>query len=200
MRKDALTNHDIHQLLKQRWSPRAISAEPVDQKKILNILEAARWAPSSANQQPWRFIIGINGDETYQKIFNTLVEFNQAWAKVPILILSIGKTKLNMKDAPNESYSYDVGQAVANLTIQASSEGLFVHQMGGFDKEKAIELFNIPSAYKPLTVIAIGYYGNADLLPENLKIREYAQRERSNLEEIVFSDSFGHKADIFNHK
>ena len=198
MKKDAQTNHDIHQLIKQRWSARAFSQEPIELDKILRVLEAARWAPSSMNQQPWRFIIGLNKDETHQKLFDILVEFNQIWAKAPVLILAIGKTKMNINDEPNEAYSYDVGQAVATLALQATEEDLFVHQMGGFDKGKAMELFQIPLNYMPLTILAIGHYGDSDLLPEKIKILEYSPRIREDLEGIVFSGTFGHKADIFN--
>ena len=198
MKKDAHTNHEIHKLIKQRWSARAFSQEPIELDKILSVLEAARWAPSSMNQQPWRFIIGMNKDETHQKLFDTLVEFNQIWAKAPVLILAIGKTKMNINDEPNEAYSYDVGQAVATLALQATEEDLFVHQMGGFDKGKAMELFQIPLNYMPLTILAIGHYGDSDLLPEKIKILEYSPRVREDLEGIVFSGTFGHKADIFN--
>ena len=200
MKKDAQTNHDIHQLIKQRWSARAFSQEPIELDKILRVLEAARWAPSSMNQQPWRFIIGLNKDETHQKLFDILVEFNQIWAKAPVLILAIGKTKMNINDEPNEAYSYDVGQAVATLALQATEEDLFVHQMGGFDKGKAMELFQIPLNYMPLTILAIGHYGDSDLLHEKIKILEYSPRVREDLEGIVFSGTFGHKADIFNKK
>ena len=200
MKKDANTDYDIHPLIKQRWSARAFSQEPVEMDKIHRLLEAARWAPSSMNQQPWRFIIGIDKDETHQKLFDTLVEFNQIWAKSPVLILCLGKTKMNMKDEPNEAYSYDVGQAVAYLTIQATQEDLFVHQMGGFDKGMAMELFDVPVSYMPLVILAIGHYGDSDTLPEKIKILEFSPRLRTEIEEMVFSGSFGHKADIFTKK
>ena len=129
MKKDANTDHNINKYIKQRWSARAFSQETVEMDKVLRVLEAARWAPSSMNQQPWRFIVGVDKDETHQKLFSTLVEFNQIWAKAPVLILALGKTNMNMKDEPNEASSYDVGQAVATLVIQATQEDLFVHQM-----------------------------------------------------------------------
>ena len=200
MKKDAHTDYDIHLLLKQRWSPRAFSAGKVDDNKILSILEAARWAPSSLNQQPWRFILCYKGTEAYDKLFGTLVEFNQVWAKAPVLILTVGKTKMNMNDDLNSAYMYDVGQAVATLTIQATYEGLFVHQMGGFDKEKTKELFEIPSNYLPITILAVGNYGDSDLLPEKIRILEFSPRIRTNLEDFVYSDIFGHKSEIFTKK
>ena len=200
MKKDANTDHNINKYIKQRWSARAFSPEAVEMDKVLRVLEAARWAPSSMNQQPWRFIVGVDKDETHQKLFSTLVEFNQIWAKAPVLILALGKTNMNMKDEPNEASSYDVGQAVATLVIQATQEDLFVHQMGGFDKGLAMELFNIPVNYKPLVILAIGHYGNADTLPDKIKILEMSPRNREDLEDLVFSGSFGHKTDLFTKK
>ncbi|MDP3463162.1 MAG: nitroreductase family protein [Bacteroidales bacterium] len=191
--KTAETTYAIHSLLKKRWSPRAFSNKVVESEKLLSMLEAARWSPSSSNEQPWAFIVGLKGDETYQKIFDTLVEFNQLWAiTAPVLILSIGNS-MSAKNPtkPNASYRYDLGQSVAHLTFQAMSDGLFVHQMGGFDTNKAAELFEIPQGFHVVTAIAVGYIGDPEVLHPNLKKMEYADRERKPIESMVFSGQFG---------
>lgn len=196
--KEAETEHPIHELLRRRWSPRAFNGEPVDDARLRSLFEAARWAPSSSNQQPWRFIFGRQGDETYEKIFQTLVDFNQKWAvTAPVLILSVGRKVMNDKEDINESYRYDVGQAVAHLSIQAMEEGLYVHQMGGFDQAMAVRLFNIPAMYKPITVIAIGYIGDPSVLPEKLEVLEYRKRERFPASGFVFSGQFGQAAELY---
>lgn len=191
--KTAPTTYNIHTLLKNRWSPRAFAPQAVEAEKINCMLEAARWSPSSSNEQPWRFIVGTNNDETYKKIFDTLVEFNQLWAKTaPVLMLVIGNTR-SLKDPskPNNIYKYDVGQAVAYLTFQATVDGLYVHQMGGFDTKKAAEAFNVPAEFEVLTAIAVGYIGDPEVLHPNLKKMEYNARERQALEKMVFAGKFG---------
>ncbi len=193
MNKTAKTTFEIHPLLRERWSPRAFSNRMVETDKLFRMLEAARWSPSSSNEQPWRFIIGLKGDETYMKIYDTFVEFNQLWAKTaPVLMLSVGhRMSLKNQGKPNVSYVYDVGQAVAHLTIQAMSDGLFVHQMGGFDKEAAARFFDVPAEFEVLTAIAVGYIGDPEVLHPNLKKMEYAERERRPLDTMMFRTKFG---------
>jgi nitroreductase len=196
--KEAPTKLDIHRLIRQRWSPRAFAQTPIDPGKLERIFEAARWAPSGSNLQPWLFIVGFLGDNNYDAIFSTLVEFNQLWAKTaPVLMLAIGK-ETNSKGEPNSSYRYDVGQAVAYLTMQAMNENIFVHQMGGFDKELAEQLLGVPENYKVITVIALGYLGDPEVLHENLKRLEYAPRVRKPLHEFVFTGKFGEKANFID--
>lgn len=195
MKKKAKTNFPVHEILKSRWSPRAFDGKPIETEKLQRIFEAARWAPSASNEQPWYFIVGSQGDETYQKIFETLVEFNQLWAKTaPVLLLAIGKKTSNKTGNNNDWFKYDVGQAVSYLTFQASFENLFVHQMGGFDTKKATELFIIPDDYEALTAIAIGNLGDYRLLHPNLQKLELAERVRKNTGEFVFSNKFGEKS------
>jgi nitroreductase len=197
--KNALTILPIHQFIKQRWSPRAFAPSSVENEKLELIFEAARWAPSSSNLQPWYFIVGFSGDETYRAIYSTLVEFNQLWAKTaPVLVISIGK-ETNLKGEPNWSHKYDVGQALAYLTIQAMAEEVYVHQMGGFDKELAGQLLGVPESYKVITAFAMGYLGDPEVLQENLKRMEYAPRTRKPLDEFVFSGKFGEKANFIAH-
>ncbi len=200
MKKTAATDFEIHELLKERWSPRAFNPEKeVSTEQIQRLFEAARWAASGSNEQPWSFLIGFKGDETYARIFETLVEFNQLWAKTaPVLILSCGR-KFSTKnpEQPNPSYQYDVGQAVANMSIQAMHEGLFIHQMGGFDAKLAAELLNVPFDYEVLTAIALGYPGDVAGLHPNLQKLEDAPRARNNFDEFVFQGAFGRKSKLF---
>lgn len=197
MEKKAKTNFPVHQILQNRWSPRAFDGKSIETEKLQRIIEAARWAPSASNEQPWYFIIGSQGDETYQKIFDTLVEFNQLWAiTAPVLILAIGKKTSAKTGKTNDWFKYDVGQAAAHLTFQASFEGLFVHQMGGFDAVKATELFLIPDDFEALTTIALGYQGDYTVLHPNQQKMELAHRERKNTGEFVFSNKFGEKSTL----
>ncbi|MHC1776814.1 MAG: nitroreductase family protein [Lentimicrobium sp.] len=196
--KTAQTDFPILNLLRDRWSPRAFKNQMVEKEKLQRLFEAARWAPSASNLQPWRFILGIKGDDTYNKIAGTLVEFNQLWAlNAPILILAISKNT-NLRGEPNVSALYDLGQSVAHLTIQASADDLHVHQMGGFSSSQAADLFEIPVDFSVVTVIAIGYIGDPEILHDNLKKMEITARERRQSIDSVFTGSFGHAADIFN--
>jgi hypothetical protein len=139
----------------------------------------------------------VNQDETWQRIFATLNEGNQEWNNhVPVLILAIGYTISSWDGNVSGYFHYDTGQAVAHLSIEAMNQGLHVHQMGGFSVEKAIELFDIPETCQPLTVIAAGYLGDPDSLPEKLKQRELQDRSRKELGEIVFSGKFGVSAQL----
>ncbi|MBI9033487.1 MAG: nitroreductase family protein [Bacteroidales bacterium] len=198
MNKDANSRYNLTPLLKQRWSPRAFSNQMVEKEKIQALFEAARWTPSSSNQQPWRFIIGFKGDPTYEKIMDSLVEFNQLWAQTaPVLIVSIGKLT-NNKGEHNNSSCYDVGQAVAHMTVQATSMGLYVHQMGGFSADSILQSFEIPEQHMVQTLFTVGYIGDPEVLHPNLKKMEYAQRDRIDFDEFVFSGTFGQKSDLFD--
>lgn len=197
MKKVAITTYPINPLSGNRWSPRAFLDKPVEQEKLVSLFEAARWSASGGNEQPWRFIVGVNHDETWQQIFATLNEGNQEWNnQVPVLILAIGYTISSWDGNVSGYFQYDTGQAVAHLSIEAMNQGLHVHQMGGFSVEKARELFDIPENCQPLTIIAAGYLGDPDSLPEKLKQRELQDRSRKELGEIVFSGKFGVSAQL----
>ncbi len=197
MKKPANNDYPINELSRERWSPRAFSDDPVPARFIASLLEAARWAPSAANEQPWRFIIGMKGDATWDLLYSTLIGWNQQWAdQAPLLLLIIGKEKNNSNEKSNQWYAYDCGQAMAHLTLEVTNLGLYAHQMGGFSAEKAVELFAIPEGFKPLAMAAIGYSGNAEKLPEEMKKREVAPRERKELKELVFSGKFGEPSKI----
>ncbi len=197
LHKNAKTAHPIHELLVKRWSPRAFSGVAIDRKIIQRLFEAARWSPSASNEQPWSFMVGEMGDETYKKIFETLVEFNQLWVRTaPVAAISIGHRNSVKSGKPNDWFKYDVGQAVAHLSIQATHEGLYVHQMAGFDREKARELFNIPEDHEAISAFAIGHLGDYRLLHPNLARMEADERIRKSAGEFVFSNTFGEKSEL----
>jgi nitroreductase len=192
MKKPAITKYKINPLLEERWSPRAFDSKPVEKEKIQSILEAARWSPSSFNEQPWRFIVGAKGSKTHQMIFDTLIDFNQKWTiSADVLVLTIGKKTLSSNGKPNDVFQYDLGQSVAHMTVQATHDGLFMHQMGGFSKEKAVSLFNIPEDYEPVTAFALGYIGKPEDLDANFRKMEESPRQRKPLSEIAFENTFG---------
>jgi len=194
--KQPATDYPVHPLISSRWSPRAYDAKPIEKEKLQRIFEAARWAASSSNLQPWYFMVGYEGDAVYQKIFNSLVEFNQLWTiNAPILVLAIAKTTNNRGDQ-NISYAYDLGQSVAMLSLQAMYEGVYTHQMGGFDSLAVTLALEIPDDFKVLVAFTLGYRGDADKLPPNLLKLEMSPRSRRSAGESVFTGSFGHKADF----
>jgi len=191
MNKSAQTQYPILDFLKNRWSPRAFAARPVELHKLLSLFEAARWSPSGGNQQPWSFIVTNQTErEPFEKLLGTLNERNQDWAKhAPVLVLSVVQRE-RAAGQPNPWATYDVGQAVAHLSVQATALGLVVHQMAGFDRQKAAELFALPEGYDALTVFAIGYEGDPATLPAGLRERELEQRSRKPLKEFVFDGAW----------
>ena len=200
MDKFAETQIPIHDLIRRRWSPRAFSERPVEADKLRSVMEAARWAASSRNEQPWAYLVATRDDLAgYEAMLGVLVETNSAWAdKAPALILTVAHTRLEKDGQPNRHGIYDLGQATSNLILQATSLGLATHQMGGFRVEPARERFGIPEGWEPVSVIALGYPGNAESLPEPLRERETAQRRRKPLAEFVFSGTWGRPAPILD--
>ena len=196
MHNPAPTHHQVHELIQHRWSPRAFSEQPVPADVLRSLFEAARWAPSSSNEQPWAFLVTTTGDkENHAKMLSTLVEFNQGWAKhAPVLAIAVSEMAFAKTGKPNRNAFYDTGAAVANLSAEATSRGLFVHQMAGFDPHKAIELFEIPSGWEPIAAFTIGYPGDPETLPETLRQRELAPRERKPLESFVKGGHWGKTA------
>jgi len=184
------TGVNIHELLANRWSPRTFSSRPVEPEKLTQLFEAARWAPSCYNVQPWHFIVATREDaEGYNRMLSTLVEQNRQWAQqAPVLILAVAKLDFNHVDRPNRHAYYDLGQSVADLTVQASALGLQVHQMGGFDPNAARELFAIPKGFDPVAMIALGYDEGPAADP--------SARTRKPLSDFVFSGSWGRPASI----
>ena len=195
MDKPAQTDYPIHDLLRHRYSTIAFDGDrPVEAEKMGSLLEAARWSASCFNEQPWRLIVATKREEaSYAKLLDCIVEANQAWAKnADILMISVGKDTFTRNDKPNAYGQYDAGQAVASLVIQAESMGLRVHQMGGFDKDKARSAFGIPAGFTPAAAIAIGYPAPLESLDiEAMRERETSPRVRKPLSEIVFGESWG---------
>jgi nitroreductase len=172
-----------------RWSPRAFSHKSVSTQDLRTIFEAARWAASSYNEQPWRFFVGHRGDTTYQKIFDSLVEFNQGWAKsAPVLILSVANKHFAHNKTPNPYAIHDTGAATAYLVLQAAALGLHAHSMAGFNHDKARAAFGIPEDYLIGAVTALGHLGDVDTLPEGLREQDTAPRQRRPLNETVFAE------------
>jgi len=181
----------------QRWSPRSFSDREVSTLDLRTIFEAVRWAASSFNEQPWRFLVGRRGDPTYKKIFESLGEFNQAWAgSAPVLILDATRTRFSRNESPNPVALYDLGAAAATLCYEATHIGLFTHQMAGYDRDVARKLFEIPEEFLLGAVIALGHQGEpSELTQEYMREQEISPRQRKPLSEFVLS-SWGTPADL----
>ncbi len=192
-KRPAETSAPIHDHIRHRWSPRAFEDRPVEPEKLRSLFEAARWAASSYNGQPWSFIVGTKDDpKSYNLVLDSLVEFNQGWAKAaPVLVLSVAKQTFDHNGEPNKHAWHDVGQAAATLAIQAEALGLQAHQMAGLIPDKARANFGIPEGYDVVAAIAIGYPGEASSLPEGIRKGEVAPRQRKPLESFVFSGKWG---------
>ena len=184
------TSKGIHKILEKRWSPKSFSGHPIDAGDLRQLFEAARWAPSCYNAQPWRFIVATREDaDGYNHLLSTLVEPNRQWAQqAPALILAVAKLDFDHAPKPNRHAYYDLGQSVANLTVQATALGLQIHQMGGFDAAAARELFAIPKGYEAVAVLALGYETNS--------AEGKSARSRKPLADMVFSGSWGRPASV----
>ncbi|OPZ99271.1 MAG: malonic semialdehyde reductase [Bacteroidetes bacterium ADurb.Bin408] len=182
-RKSAITDYPVLELIKNRWSPRSFSPEPVKKEILFSLFEAARWAPSAYNEQPWHFIVAHKEDnKLYPLIINTLVPFNKQWASfAPVLIVCVASKFFSHNGKPNSYASYDCGQAVAYLTMQALSHDIYVHQMGGFDKESLRNNLKIPDDKEIINVMALGYRDTPDKLSEEMKKTELAERQRKKM-------------------
>jgi len=172
-----------------RWSPRAFTDRDISAAELRKIFEAARWAPSSYNEQPWRFITGLRGTETKKKIFDTLMPFNQMWAThAAVLILGVAKTKFSHNGTPNPVALFDLGAASAYLVLQAHAQGLAAHQMAGFDHDAIRAALAIPDEYELGSVIAVGHQAEpAALTNEQMHAQEVGARQRKPLSEIVLA-------------
>jgi len=187
--KHAPAIEGIPEVILRRWSPRAFAEREISASHLEKLFVAASWAASSFNEQPWRFFLGRRGDETYKKIFDSLVEFNQGWAKsAPVLVLSIGKMVFSHNDSPNAFGVHDTGAATAYLALEATALGFHTHSMAGFNKDKARSSFGIPPEYEMGAVTAVGYLGDPSSLPEQYQKGELAPRTRKPVTEFVFSE------------
>ena len=197
MHKPALTDHPVHDLIRHRWSPRAFADKPVAPAVLASLFEAARWAPSSNNEQPWAYLVATKDNaEDFAKMLSVLVEFNAGWAKsAPVLVIAV--SRINFPNGnPNRNAFYDTGAASALLSLEATERGLFVHQMAGFDPAKAKQVFEIPADCEAIAAMAIGYPGDPGSLPQKLQEREHAPRTRKPLTEFVMSGRWGHTSPI----
>jgi nitroreductase len=190
--KDARTNYPIAVQLANRWSPYGFAEKDVAAEDLLAILEAARWAPSSYNEQPWRYILARRAQpEVFQKLLSCLVEGNQVWAKhAPVLLIGVTMLNFARNGKPNKAAHHDLGLAAGSLSLEATARGLYVHQMIGILPERVREMYRLPEDAEPLTAIAIGYLGAGDNLSEELQARDKASRSRRRLSEFVFEGSW----------
>jgi nitroreductase len=190
--------YPVHELIAKRQSGRAFSPKPVDAANIGSLLEAARWASSCSNEQPWNFVVTKKAaaekdkPSAHERLLGCLVDFNIQWAQhAPVLILSVARLHFAASGKPNRHALYDVGQAAANLALEATALGLMAHQMAGFDAEKARIEFLIPAGHEPASVIAVGYPGDPASLPDKLREKELAPRQRKPQHDFVFWDAWG---------
>lgn len=188
----------IEQIIKKRRSSRVISSRPVPREVLIKLFESARWASSSYNEQPWRFVVATKDDaEGYARMLDCLVEQNRRWAQTaPVLMLAVARRGFAVNDKSNAHAWYDVGQAMATFALQATAENLTVHQMAGFDSNKAREEFSIPAEYEPVAMAAVGYEEAPENLSAEAREKENAPRTRKPLGEIVFADQFGRPAPL----
>jgi nitroreductase len=171
----------VHKLITDRWSPRAFDKRTVDYDKIHLLFEAAKWAPSARNAQPWRFIFATREMPDYKVFIDQMSEANQSWATTaPLLVMPLAQVISTYKNRPNRLAFYETGMAVGNLLTQATSMGLMVHQLSGYDEERAKEILVIPTRYEPMSILAIGYKGEPAKLPSD--VAAWEKRERTRLE------------------
>ena len=190
----AKTNHPVHELIRNRWSPRSISSKPVEREKLLSILEAARWAPSCFGEEPWRYVVATSDDPEGLKAAQGVVMEGNSWAyNAPVLICSIAKTTFTQNGKPNRWAEHDLGAASMSIFLEAFHQGLVMHEMGGYDPEKAREVFGIPEGYESVAMMAVGYLDPPEKIKDNEKwyAGEIAERTRKPMEEIVFVNRFG---------
>ena len=183
-------DHDIEPILFRRWSPRAMSGEDISEQELMTLFEAARWAPSSYNAQPWRFLYARRGTANWDRYFNLMVEFNQGWAKLAaVLMVVVSRKTFESNDQAAPTHSFDAGAAWQNLALQGSTMGLVVHGMQGFDYEKARVVLNIPKHFQVDAMIAVGKPGKRKDLPEDLQEREQPS-DRKPVAEIAIEGGF----------
>lgn len=183
----------IHELIANRRSPRAFSDQPIESAKLLSLFEAARWSPSSANEQPWRFIVATKDDSrVFSSLVESLKEGNRRWAdRAPMLVLALAQSTYSKTGSAYRHSWYDLGQSVAHLSVQATALGLAVHQMGDFDSDKARQLLSIPEEFAPVIMFAVGYLDHPGTLPDDLRKREQAPRSRKRLQDFVYTEEWG---------
>jgi len=198
MKNPAPAEYPVHELIRERWSPRAFSAKEISSEDLRSLFEAARWAPSSSNEQPWAFIVATRNDnQNFTKALQPLVEFNVNWAKnAYVLGFAVAELAFAKNKTPNRNAHYDTGAAMSQLTTEATSRGIFVHQMAGFDPDTARQVFEIPSGWDAIAAFAMGYPGDPASLPQPYRDRETAPRVRKPIREFVMNGKWGHTANF----
>ncbi|MDX2085538.1 MAG: nitroreductase family protein [Candidatus Melainabacteria bacterium] len=194
MLKPAETSYDVHPLIQQRWSPRALADTPIEPWKLCALLEAARWSPSSYNEQPWRFVVGTQpGADASLNTLRTLLLPGNDWAqRAPMLVLALAKRTFTQTGEVNRHAWHDVGIAMAAMAFQAQALGLFTHMMAGFEAKRAVVELALPPEYEPVSMMAVGYYGDPGQLSQVWQQEaEHAPRVRKPLQELVFSGYWG---------
>lgn len=188
MDKPAITDFPIHELLSTRWSPVAFSTQPVELATLGSLFEAARWTASCFNEQPWSFVVArAQEPDEFAKVLDCIVPANREWAgRAPVLGIAVAHLTFVRNGKPNRHAAYDTGAAMAQLTVQATAMGLRVHQMGGFDPDRARETFAIPEEWDPMAAFALGQPGDSSSLPDALRQRDEAPRVRKPLGEMLF--------------
>jgi nitroreductase len=186
--KLATPDHEILDVIARRFSPYVFQPRAVERDKLMSCLEAARWAPSSYNEQPWSFLIAERDGQEFQRMLDCLLEGNQAWAKnAGFLLITVAAETFSRNNKPNRVCDHDIGLAAGNLTLQAMSLGLHVHQMEGINLSKTRHVYGIPDSHHPLTAIAIGYAGDPDNADnEQLAQRDKTPRKRKSIDDIIF--------------
>jgi len=198
MTKMAHPDHPILDVIAERWSPYGYGDRQVEKEDLASVFEAARWAASSFNEQPWRYIVATRDDPgEFKRLLSCLVEPNQAWARsAPVLALGIASLSFARNDKPNSVAVHDLGQASAMLSIEATARGLSVHQMSGILPDRARELYDVPEGYEVVTALAIGYAAHPDTQTDDFREADTTPRERRPLAEFVFAGSWGESAGI----
>jgi nitroreductase len=191
MTKEAITTYPVHALIQNRWSARAFAEKPITTEEIHTILEAASWAPSAMNEQPWHYSYAQKGTPGFEAMWECLLPGNQPWTKhAATLVLCISNRTFETTGQPNHYHLHDAGLANANLLFQATSMGIYGHIMGGFDRDKVKETFGLTENEEAVCVIALGYLGSSEQLPEPFKSRELGQRTRKPLLQVAREVSF----------
>ena len=196
MKNPAPTEYPINDLLRDRWSPRAFADKSISPADLRSLFEATRWAPSSSNEQPWAFIVATRDDQkNFDKAIQPLVEFNANWARhAYVLGFAVSELAFAKNNTPNRNAHYDTGAAMSQLTTEATSRGLLVHQMAGFDPDTAREVFEIPAGWEAIAAFAIGYPGDPASLPQPYRDRETAPRVRKPIREFVMTGKWRNPA------
>ncbi|HYZ62166.1 MAG TPA: nitroreductase family protein [Acetobacteraceae bacterium] len=188
------SDHEIDPIFLERWSPRAFTGEPIPVEDLMRIFEAARWAPSSYNSQPWRFVYARRDTPHWEPMLGLLNEFNRSWAKNAAAVVITASNSVMLppgaeKPVPSWSHSFDAGAAWGNLALQATRLGWDAHAMVGFDRERAFAELNFPEGYRVEAAIALGRRGDPSILPESLRARERPS-DRNPLSATVFEGTF----------